>query len=117
MGLARKFHKIIILGDNDEPGLKARKEICSRLGTFRAYYIQSKEEDIIVSNTCENSKLPKDPNEMLYYFGKRKVLEYINNILELDVYGIFDLAVQKNLIFKMIQDYILVLKIESAKDI
>ena len=29
---------------------------------------------------------------MLYYFGKGKVLQYINKILEIPVEGIFDLA-------------------------
>ena len=93
LGLARKLHKIIIFGDNDEPGLKSRGEICVRLSTCRTYCIRSKEEGVIVSNTCKNSILPKDANEMLYYFGKGKVFEYINNILELDVYGMFNLVV------------------------
>ena len=47
------------MGDNDGPGLKARNEICSRLGTCRTYYIQSKEEEIIISKTCKNSILSK----------------------------------------------------------
>ena len=90
-----QFPKIIVWGDNDEPGIKARNEICSRLGTWKTYYIEPKEEDIIKTEKGNNpleGKQPKDANEVLYFFGKEKVLEYVNNPIELPVEGVFDLA-------------------------
>lgn len=86
-----QFQKIIVWGDGDEPGIKARNEICNRLGTWRTYYIEVKD---IVDNPKSrfNGKIPKDANEVLYFFGKEKVLEYINNPIELPVEGVFDLA-------------------------
>lgn len=88
-----QFSKIIIWGDNDEPGIKARNEICNRLGTWRTYYVEPNPQDIIESeNVRMKGKLPKDANEVLYFFGREKVLEYVNNPIELPVEGVFDLA-------------------------
>lgn len=86
-----QFKKIIIWGDNDEPGIRARKEICNRLGTWRTYYIENNESINCPGNSLDG-KLPKDANEVLYFFGKEKILEYINNPIELPVEGVFDLA-------------------------
>lgn len=91
-----QFSKIIVWGDNDEPGIKARNEICSRLGTWKTYYIEINEP--ISKEKCPNAndkflgKLPKDANEVLFFFGKEKVIEYINNPMELPVEGVSDLA-------------------------
>ena len=86
-----QFKKIIVWMDGDEAGLKARHEICNRLGTWRTYYVEI--TDIINRpNNPLNGKAPKDANEVLYFFGKEKVLEYINNPIELPVEGVFDLA-------------------------
>lgn len=83
-----QFPKIIIWGDNDEPGIKARNEICSRLGTWRTYYVEINSNDTVNAN----GRLPKDANEVLYFLGRDKVLEYANNPIELPIEGVFDLA-------------------------
>ena len=86
-----QFKQIIIWGDNDEPGIKARNEICNRLGTWRTYYVEVTEK-INRPNNQLDGKLPKDANEVLYFFGKEKVIEYINNPIELPIEGVLDLA-------------------------
>ena len=88
-----QFPKIIIWGDNDEPGIKARNEICNRLGTWRTYYIEPNPNDLINAfGTDRDGKSPKDANEVLYFFGREKVLEYANSPIELPIEGVFDLA-------------------------
>lgn len=86
-----QFQKIIVWEDNDEPGIKARNEICNRLGTWRTYYVEPKDK-INGTTTIKEGLLPKDANEVLYFFGKEKVLEYINEPIELPVEGVIDLA-------------------------
>ena len=86
-----QFQKIIVWGDNDEPGIRARNEICNRLGTWRTYYVEVTEPIDDFGNPLDG-KLPKDANEVLYFFSKEKVLEYVYNPIELPVEGVLDLA-------------------------
>ncbi len=86
-----QFQKIIVWGDNDEPGIRARNEICNRLGTWRTYYVEVTELIDDFGNPLDG-KLPKDANEVLYFFSKEKVLEYVYNPIELPVEGVLDLA-------------------------
>ena len=82
-----QFDKIILWFDNDEPGIKARNEVIYRLGTWRTYYIEVDEPNYSI----EGRPL-KDANEVLYFLGKAKVLEYINKPFEVPVERVLDLA-------------------------
>ena len=72
-----QFDSIIICSDNDEPGVKMRKEIVPRLGSWRTRYVEiphtyhdpNTDRDVII----------KDLNEVLYYIGKEAVISLINN--------------------------------------
>lgn len=81
-----QFERIIIWADNDDPGIKMRKEIASRLGAWRCSYVEIP-DDLIASN-----KILKDANEVLYFYGTEKVLEFINNAQEAPVVGVVSLA-------------------------
>ena len=90
-----QFPKIIIWSDNDEPGKKMRKEAIHRLGSWRTYYIEI--TDHVPNEYAEKypqlkGKLIKDANELLFYYGKEKVLSYLNNPLELPVENVSDLS-------------------------
>lgn len=90
-----QFPKIIIWSDNDEPGKKMRKEAIHRLGSWRTYYIEI--TDHVPDEYAEKypqlkGKLIKDANELLFYYGKEKVLSYLNNPLELPVENVSDLS-------------------------
>lgn len=80
-----QFNKIIVWFDDDEPGIKARTEVCHRLGTWRTYYVETHEE-------TPNGNHIKDINEILYFLGKEKILEYINKPLEIPVENVVDLS-------------------------
>ena len=82
-----QFEKVIIWSDNDEPGLKMRNECTRRLGTWRTSYIEIKPEDI-----GKDNKICKDANEILYFYGKERVMEYINNPLDTPIQGVLDLV-------------------------
>ena len=82
-----QFHKIILWFDNDEPGVKARNDVIYRLGTWRTYYIEIGSEDL----TPKGARI-KDINELLYFKGKDRVLEYINKPFEVPVEKVLDLS-------------------------
>ena len=84
-----QFKKIIIWSDSDAPGIKMRREICARLGTWRCFFV-----DLPPEITTEDGKKikAKDANEILYYLGKQAVLDYINNAQEFPVNGVDNLA-------------------------
>lgn len=72
-----QFDNIIICADNDEPGVKMRKEIVPRLGSWRTRYVE-------IPHTYHDPKTDrdiaiKDLNEVLYYIGKEAVINLINN--------------------------------------
>lgn len=84
-----QFKEIIIAHDNDESGLKFVKEVVPRLGSWRCKIVNIPEyyEDE------EGKKHPvKDINEMLYFFGKDKVLEAIVNAQDSPVPSLVDFA-------------------------
>jgi len=82
-----QFDKIICWFDNDISGINARKEACSRLGTWRTYYI-----DLPKEMEKDGRVIPvKDANEILYLFGKQKVLDIIDTAQEVPIANIIDL--------------------------
>lgn len=90
-----QFPKIIIWSDNDEPGIKMRKEAIHRLGSWRTYYIEITDhvpDEYAEKHPELKGKLIKDANELLFYYGKDKVLSYLNNPLELPIENVTDLS-------------------------
>ena len=79
-----QFEKIIMWSDNDEPGLKLRRNACSRLGAWKTYYIDLPKE-------IDGIKV-KDANEVLFNFGKQKVLDIIDEIKEYPIKDVVNLA-------------------------
>jgi twinkle protein len=84
-----RFDKIILWSDNDKPGLNLRKEACSRLGTYRTYFV-----DLPQELECQDGqKYPvKDANEVLFHCGPEKVLEFIINAKEIPITNVVDLS-------------------------
>jgi archaellum biogenesis ATPase FlaH len=84
----QQFDSIIIASDNDDAGLKMQKEVIFRLGSWRTkivdvpqYYIKDDKRTAI-----------KDLNEVLYYFGKEKLLEIILNAKDSPVESVIDFS-------------------------
>lgn len=72
-----QFDSIIICADNDEAGVKMRKEVVPRLGSWRTRYVEIPHTYINPDTGKEVSI--KDLNEVLYYMGKEAVINLINN--------------------------------------
>jgi len=82
-----QFDKIILWFDSDAPGKKARDNIMHRLGTWRTYYVEIMDKD-----TTESGRPIKDANEILYYKGANRVLDYIAKPLDVPIDNVLDLA-------------------------
>ena len=83
-----QFDSIILAMDNDEPGIKAQKEIIYRLGSWRTKVMNI--PDVVEFN---GKKVKcKDINELLYYKGKEAVLEAIINAKDTPVSSVVDFA-------------------------
>ena len=82
-----QFDQIIIWSDNDSAGLKMRKEVCSRLGNWRTLFVDIPE----IEKDGEKYRA-KDINEVLFVFGKDKVIELVNNAQEIPITGVENLA-------------------------
>lgn len=82
-----QFNKIIVWADADEAGRKMKKNIIPRLGQWRCYEVEAPTE------IEKDGKIVyvKDINEVLYYYGKDKVIEYINNAKEMPITDVVDL--------------------------
>ena len=84
-----QFDKIIIWSDNDEPGIKMRREVCARLGVWRTFYVDLPP---MLEDDDGEQRAVKDINEVLYIFGKQKVIDFIENAQEMPIEGIEDMA-------------------------
>ncbi len=83
-----QFGKIIIWSDSDAEGAKMKKSIMPRLGQWRCYEV---EPPTTVEIDGETKRI-KDINEVLYFYGKEKVLEVITNAKEIPITNVIDLA-------------------------
>ena len=72
-----KFKKIIIWGDNDDPGREMVRNIIVRLGEWKCSIVDSPWKD---ANVC------------LIKEGKEKTAEYAKNAKPIPIYGLIDLA-------------------------
>lgn len=84
-----QFNSIIICGDNDEPGVKMRKEAISRLGSWRCKYVNI--PDIITDNNGVKRKV-KDANEILFFMGKEYLRDLILNADEAEVSTVINVS-------------------------
>ncbi|MFA5559253.1 MAG: CHC2 zinc finger domain-containing protein [Methanofastidiosum sp.] len=84
-----QFNKIIIWSDADESGIKMKRSVIPRLGQWRCYEVDPPTSIEI------NGKIKhvKDINEVLFYFGKEKVLEVINSAKEMPITNVIDLSI------------------------
>lgn len=85
-----QFESIIICSDNDDPGIKMQKECLSRLGTWRTKFVEVPE--FYTDEEKMTKRKIKDMNEVLYFFGKHKVLELIMNAKESPIESVIDLT-------------------------
>jgi twinkle protein len=89
-----QFDSIIICSDNDEPGIKMQKEVVYRLGSWRCKTVNiplsfKKEDGVRIK--------VKDLNEVLYYWGKEKVIELILCATDTPVDSVLDFSDIKNI--------------------
>lgn len=85
-----QFDSIIICSDNDEAGLKMQKECIYRLGSWRTKVVEVPQ--LYVDTTTNQRYSVNDLNEVLYYFGKEKVMEIILDAKDSPVPGVVDFA-------------------------
>lgn len=84
-----QFDNIIVCSDNDEAGIKMQKEVVYRLGSWRTRVVDVPQ----FFETPDGKKLPvNDLNEVLYYYGKEKVLDIILNAKDSPVPGLIDFS-------------------------
>lgn len=84
-----QFDSIIICSDNDEAGLKMQKECLYRLGSWRTKVVSLPDCYVAPSG---NKWAINDLNEVLYRFGKEKVMQCIMDAKDSPVPGVIDFA-------------------------
>lgn len=84
-----QFDSIIICSDNDEAGMKMQKECVYRLGSWRTKVVEIPQYVKLENN---KKRLVSDLNEVLYYFGKEKVIEIISSAKDSPVQGVVDFS-------------------------
>ncbi|MDP4128472.1 MAG: AAA family ATPase, partial [Bacillota bacterium] len=73
----QRFKKYILWTDGDEPGQKLQRNLISRLGAAKCWVVVSER---------------KDANEVLFFDGKDKVRELIENAIEVPISGLIRLS-------------------------
>lgn len=85
-----QFDSIIICSDNDEAGLKMQRECIYRLGSWRTKVVEIPR--FFINEETKEKRAINDLNEVLYFFGKEKVLELILDAKESPVPGVVDFS-------------------------
>lgn len=80
-----KFNKIIIFGDNDEPGKEMVDNLILRFGEDRCYIISEYPER-------PDGKQCKDANEILYFLGPEALRKMVEEAEAVPVRGLIDLG-------------------------
>jgi len=70
--------KVVIMTDNDEPGLKLREELARRIGYDKCYQVE-------YTNGC------KDSNEVLVKHGKNALLEVVDSAKQWPIEGLVEM--------------------------
>lgn len=95
-----EFKDIIICADNDESGRKFQKDIVYRLGSWRCKIVNVPE----VFTTEEGKEVHvKDLNEVLFWYGKEKVLEIILNAHDTPVQSVIGFSKIKKVDYDQIE--------------
>lgn len=87
-----RFRKIIIFGDNDDPGRKMVSSVVKRLDEARCHIV---EEYPPIGRDVGNRKEAdrcKDANEILYFLGKEAVTDIVETAEAVPIRGVIDLA-------------------------
>jgi archaellum biogenesis ATPase FlaH len=94
-----EFKDIIICADNDESGRKFQKDIVYRLGSWRCKVVNVPE-----TYTTEEGReiFVKDLNEVLFWYGKEKVLEIILNAKDTPVQSVIGFSKIKKIDYDQI---------------
>lgn len=79
------FTEIILFGDSDPPGRKMVHDVARRLDESRCYVIEA-------YPTCEDGRICKDANEILYFLGADKLLETLQSAQPIPIKGVIQLA-------------------------
>lgn len=79
-----QFDSVILCADNDEAGNAMRKEVATRLGTWRTRFVE-------IPMDVDGHPI-KDLNELLYYGGTEMVMDVILNAKETPVDSVIDFA-------------------------
>lgn len=85
-----QFDSVIICSDNDEAGLKMQRECIYRLGSWRTKVVEIPR--FFINEETKEKRAINDLNEVLYFFGKEKVLELILDAKESPVPGVVDFS-------------------------
>ena len=85
-----RFNMIIICSDNDEPGVKMRNELMSRLGTWRTKYVEIPQT--MINAKTGNEVRVKDLNEVLYFGGKEATMRLIMDAKEAPLTTMTDIS-------------------------
>jgi len=83
-----RFPKIVVWMDNDDAGVKARREIIVRLGNHRCRFVDVPQEIILDDGSFVKVK---DQNDILVKLGKEKLIELSKYEKELPIEGIVNL--------------------------
>lgn len=81
-----QFDEIILCADNDPAGFRMIKDVSPRLGSWRTKVVEIPEVD------PDTGRRIKDLNELLYYRGKKAVLDAILNAKESPINSVDDLS-------------------------
>ena len=85
-----RFENITVFGDNDNIGIKMRREVVSRLGAWRTKIVDLPKTE--VTDELGNKHSLKDANDVLMYQGKEVVLTLIATAEEMPLTGVTDLS-------------------------
>lgn len=81
-----KFHKIVLFGDADDPGLKMVETLAKRLGEERVSVVRTHPKRPNGDGVC------KDANEILYFYGPEAIQRAVDEAEPYPVKGIIDLS-------------------------
>lgn len=83
----QQFGSIILCGDNDAPGQKMNKDVSYRLGAWRTKIVELPRSYTKPDGTITSIK---DLNEVLFWYGKEKVLDVLLHAHDSPVESVID---------------------------
>lgn len=80
------FKSVILFGDNDEPGQRMVREVAKRLDESRCMIVDG------YPQRPNDTKLCKDANEILYFYGEMKLIQMVEEAKEAPIRGLINLG-------------------------